>query len=641
MTIKNTSALRIGFACIIAVLYDVLFYNHDWGINLPLFIILIILGLAVMSSFTKETRNEWAWLLAIPTIVLSLSTGLYSNEMSTFASPLLAILGLLVTSMVLTIQTNDLPLYLNQLALPRHLDSIIGNWKNIYQDLFTGNGGQGKRILWGFVIAFPLLIIFASLLSEADLIFAQWLEDLNIWEGIWRIFRTVILTLLIGGFFYLLGSDKNSLVEKTSRVIKMNPTTVGVVLILLNALFVLFVYIQIKYLFGGASYVLANNITLAEYARNGFFDLVKVVGVAAVLIILVQRSFSHHGSHTFVNGMQVLFIGQIGIVAASALRRMSLYQEAYGFTTLRLYVEWFIYVLIAALIFSGIALLFKIKFRYFFQSLVFAAFITVAVVSLINVDYTIARENIGRFLHEKKDLDTDYLSQLSRDATPAYSELVKLENFEKLTITQKLALDTVWDAYSKKNASSTFFSHTWSEKTSRDFLVTIPPDVRSSIQRAKEKDERYEKQFIEIKKNVVYQNHCLTGSHANPEGSITGSVGILCTYLMDNEKEILQAQLITYMKEGTTNTKPNSKHWLYAVVHSVKSTSQTTALYSRELPEFDDTVLNFERKYIINPNEYILRNNGDVIGSDYDERNWYVYSLINNNGYQLADKKLY
>ena len=651
ITPRNAGILRASVAFLLAVLYDVLFYKNGLGINFPIFTTIALATFAGISLATKEFRNRSALLLALPTLAFAFSSFFYTNEFSVYASPVLGILGLLLVSMMLTIQVNGLPFYLTQLALPRHFDGLVSNWKNVYQDLFTWRDGQAKRVVWGIVIAFPLLIVFATLLADADPIFAEWLNDLNIWEGIWRVFRTVVLTLIVACFFYLLASDKNTLTEKINKVFKMNAVTVGVVLALLNALFVLFVYIQIKYLFGGATYVLTNDITLAEYARNGFFELARVVGIAAVLVIVVQRSFSYHGSHWSVNALQVLFIGQVGVVAASALRRMALYQNNYGFTALRLYVEWFIYALIFALIFSGLALLLKMTFRRFFQTILAAAFLTAALVSLVNVDFIIAHENVGRYLQDKKSLDMNYLSTLSRDAAPAYVDLVQSVNFESLNITQKLTFNDLLERYKHENASSTLFAYTWSQQKSQKFINLLPENVKISIGLAREKDKKYEEQNREINNVAVYNQKPCIMNVINDESLVVREGtkprpaepynNVNCFDLLDNDKENIQAQIITRYKESKNDLynemKTGDQENVYSIIRLDRLTKQTNVLYTKDLE-----VAPKENMFnSFGPSNYIIQKTGNLIESDYDNRDWYVYPLILDGGYHLADKKLY
>ena len=60
----------------------------------------------------------------------------------------------------------------------------------------------------------------------------------------------------------------------------------GIVLGLLNLLFLAFVIVQVRYLFGGAAGSPAQPSTYAEYARRGFFKLVAVTALALPLLLL-------------------------------------------------------------------------------------------------------------------------------------------------------------------------------------------------------------------------------------------------------------------------------------------------------------------------------------------------------------------
>src|SRR5207249_11136508 len=64
---------------------------------------------------------------------------------------------------------------------------------------------------------------------------------------------------------------------------------VGVVLGLLDALFLGFVCVQVRYLFGGAAWVTATGgLTYAEYARRGFFELSWATALALPLLLTLH-----------------------------------------------------------------------------------------------------------------------------------------------------------------------------------------------------------------------------------------------------------------------------------------------------------------------------------------------------------------
>jgi Domain of unknown function (DUF4173) len=64
-------------------------------------------------------------------------------------------------------------------------------------------------------------------------------------------------------------------------VFSLGIVEIGIVLGLLDLLFLTFVVIQVRYLFGGAGRVAATaGLTHTEYARRGFFELVTVTALA-------------------------------------------------------------------------------------------------------------------------------------------------------------------------------------------------------------------------------------------------------------------------------------------------------------------------------------------------------------------------
>src|SRR2546423_1508317 len=64
---------------------------------------------------------------------------------------------------------------------------------------------------------------------------------------------------------------------------------VGVVLGLLDALFLGFVCVQVRYLFGSAAWVAATGgLTYAEYARRGFFELSWATALALPLLLALH-----------------------------------------------------------------------------------------------------------------------------------------------------------------------------------------------------------------------------------------------------------------------------------------------------------------------------------------------------------------
>src|SRR6185436_18145319 len=114
----------------------------------------------------------------------------------------------------------------------------------------------------------------------------------------------------------------------TARRPTLGITEVATVLGSLDALFMIFVTVQFRYLFGGDDVVqVTPDLTYAEYARRGFFELVfAVVLVIPILLaadwLLDRRTPRDTRVFRGLAGAQVALVLA---VAASAFQRLRLY----------------------------------------------------------------------------------------------------------------------------------------------------------------------------------------------------------------------------------------------------------------------------------------------------------------------------
>jgi hypothetical protein len=105
------------------------------------------------------------------------------------------------------------------------------------------------------------------------------------------------------------------------------------------------------------------------------------------------------------------------VIVASALTRMWLYQQAYGFTVLRVLVAacelWLgvVYLLVLA---AGV----RLQGTWLARAVVGTGFAALLGLAVLNPDRFIAERNIDRW-HETGKIDVWYLGRLSDDAVPA------------------------------------------------------------------------------------------------------------------------------------------------------------------------------------------------------------------------------
>jgi two-component system, OmpR family, sensor histidine kinase BaeS len=107
-------------------------------------------------------------------------------------------------------------------------------------------------------------------------------------------------------------------------------------------------------------------------------------------------------------------------VVASALYRMSLYQDAFGYTVLRVFVDGFelwLGLVVVFLLAAGV----RLSGWWVPRAVLVSAAAFALVFAAMNPDAWVAGRNIDRF-EAGASLDTLYLSTLSADATPVVVE---------------------------------------------------------------------------------------------------------------------------------------------------------------------------------------------------------------------------
>lgn len=298
------------------------------------------------------------------------------------------------------------------------------------------------KIMAGVVLALPILLCFFILFLSADVAFGEiFAIDLErLWEFLsferfWEIIVMLIISVwwlayLSAGFYFKL-NNSDSLSEKPKRRV-IDPVIASVVSVLLNLLFLCFVIIQFVYLFAGEQNISELGISYATYARQGFFELVLVASLSLVVIFVLRKwgSFRSQANNLVLQMsllVQVLFTL---IILVSSYYRMTLYQNAYGFTDTRFFVFIFLVYLAIVFVLLGIAVL-SDKVLNYYTLATFAIGTTIFFFAgLINPDAYVARANIAGYQNNSflnEDLDKSYLIyELSSDA---YSQLLFVDEF--------------------------------------------------------------------------------------------------------------------------------------------------------------------------------------------------------------------
>ncbi|TDF93859.1 DUF4173 domain-containing protein [Paenibacillus piri] len=240
-----------------------------------------------------------------------------------------------------------------------------------------------------------------------------------------------------------------------SKPIRLDATMMATILVIMNAVYVLFAVVQFSYFFAGGSASLPEGITYAEYARRGFAELVVVTVINFTLLMVTLHSVdrSAPAMNRLLKSLLAMLVGCTGVMLCSAYFRLSMYEQAYGFTVTRVLVHAF---MIFLLLLFAIAL-FKVwndRFRLMKPYLI-AAVASYVLLNYMQVDGMIASLNIQRYEATGR-IDTGYLGSLGYEAVPY---LIKLHSSHPEVGGTREALLSIKDSLSsERNASWTSFN---------------------------------------------------------------------------------------------------------------------------------------------------------------------------------------
>ena len=180
---------------------------------------------------------------------------------------------------------------------------------------------------------------------------------------------------------------------------------------------------QVGGLVAGHSYVQqTTGMTYAQYARSGFGQLVVVTALTLVVVGVAARRAPRGSARERVVttvALGVLTLGTVGVVA-SALRRMTLYVDAYGLTRPRLLVlvaEAVLGVVLLLVLAAGV----RWRAVWLPRAIVLAVIAGVVSLVAVNPDGLIVRYDAAA----EAPIDVAYLANLSADSAPAVDGLAE------------------------------------------------------------------------------------------------------------------------------------------------------------------------------------------------------------------------
>lgn len=406
-------------SAVVGVLAAFLFAFHGLGIGATL--TLLAAGVAVLVT-ARHKRAPWTLGCAALATALVCMVTVRDN----LAITVLSVLAAIAVSLSATTAARSLSgIVLSGLAWPA---SSLRGLPWFGRSLRLSGRGQrtpaiARTVLWSLVA----LAVFGALFASADALFATWVDALvpNLTFGslVARAFvGCAVFAMTLGAAYLALNPPRVDALAERGRPALANRFEWLVPVLLVDAVFAVFLLAQAAALLGGHAYIeQTTGLTYAEHVHRGFGQLT----VATALTLLVvwaasRRAGSGRADRLWLTTSLGLLCVLTLAVVASALSRMHLYQQAYGFTTLRVVVDvfegWLGLVVLAVMVAGALGL-----GRWVPRVALVSGALAVLGLGLVNVDAFVAERNLDRYEATGK-LDVQYLQTLSADAAPALVE---------------------------------------------------------------------------------------------------------------------------------------------------------------------------------------------------------------------------
>ena len=427
-----------GLSLIYGLIFTFCLYKNMSGITFPICVaITIIFAILFMKKigFSLQ-RNSILYITGM--ILLGISTSFTSSFFLHFFN----LLGIILLFFVFMIHQfyNDInwnfPAYLKRIFILFGTVIECIPYPYWHGSKYFNRNKENKNhntliaIVIGVLLSLAVLCVTLPLLLKSDLMFAkifgEILKHINFSTIFGVSFTGILGFTLCYAFFSAL--CKYNFPEGRARKLKYYNPIIGITFTSVIS-FVYFVYcmIQIMYLFIGIHAGLPENVTYAQYARGGFWELLFVSFINFGMVLMCMYIFSDNLVLkivlTFVSGCTFIMI-------LSAAYRMILYIGAYHLTFLRILVLWFLTVL--TFIMGGVIISIYMKKFPLFQYIVAVVSVFYISLSFLRPDTIVAKYNITHMDEASCENVFYLLYNTSWDAVPEIAKLDKKVDLTKI-----------------------------------------------------------------------------------------------------------------------------------------------------------------------------------------------------------------
>ena len=349
----------IGISAFLAILQSILFWNKEPGISVFIFVLACILYLIYVLSKNKKIVNKKALIFVIPIILLSSTYFIFNNELFKVLNIFVIVALGIIMCVYLCKPKTKWSEFLKKIGyvfggMFESVSDVIDTFKIPEDKKDNESLEKVKKIGKSLLITIPIILVVLILLMSADQVFEGIfdkvfldLSEVLSLDGIIKLLSrlsVILITfLLCGGFIVNLVKDNTMFTkedEDTKISVKFENLTINMILTILNIIYLIFSFIQITNLFMNTSN--DPNFDYSSYARQGFFQLMFVSFINFVILTVanINKIEKTKNQKIYNKIMSLLIILFTLIIIVSAFYRMNLYQETYGYTYLRIFVDF-------------------------------------------------------------------------------------------------------------------------------------------------------------------------------------------------------------------------------------------------------------------------------------------------------------
>ena len=490
---KDKLDFLLHICMIIGIVYGICFYKNNTGIACVVFGIFLVLIIGWIKNIKRDKEMDFMhWFYSVSLVLLSLIPSVFDNLFLNVVGRILFIVILIKWVITIYYRGKEFDLLRNLYMILCFIPHSFIKMFSLYPDIRKEKGYKNmenlstienepqkenkssykKQILKGVLMSVPFLVVIISLLTSADIVFKNMVENLFSGASNFEIIIKWCFTVFIG-FMLAYGSGRLLLsgeIDKDELKLRQSDNVVGITFAgIIAGVYILFCITQIVTILSAGGDMLPEGYTYAKYARTGFFQLLFVCMINVALVVMCRLKFD---TGSVLKKILVVISGCTYLMVVSSTFRILLYIKAYNLTFLRILVIWALLVIGVLMVFV-IWFIFNPKIRLFEYALVTTVILFLGF-SAINPDKMIASYNIKNSSMNNKDA-----GYLVRNLSMDMAEVIISDEVVNEFANEEIVLDyckEIVEEYEKKDKKDIRkfnYSRYQAYKLSKNYLETV------------------------------------------------------------------------------------------------------------------------------------------------------------------------